>query len=188
MIKIGILGDIGSGKTFISNSFGYPVFSADREIIKIYKNSKNCFLKLNKKFPDNISKFPINKDEIINLILKNKKNLKKIGKIIHPYVNKELQIFLKKNKKKIVILDIPLLLENKITMPGLIYIFIDSKKKDIVKNLLKRPKFNKKLYYIMKDNQMPLSYKKRKSEFIIKNNFINNNFLKDIKQIKKQIT
>ena len=29
MIKIGILGDIGSGKTFVANQFGYPVFNAD---------------------------------------------------------------------------------------------------------------------------------------------------------------
>tara|TARA_B100001027_G_scaffold99424_1_gene68257 strand:- start:3860 stop:4426 length:567 start_codon:yes stop_codon:yes gene_type:complete len=187
MIKIGILGDIGSGKTFISNLFGYPVFSADKEIVKIYKNNKNCFFKLNKKFPNFINKFPVNKNDIISLILKNKKNIEKIGKIVHPYVHKELKSFLKKNKKKIVILDIPLLLENKITMPGLIYIFIDTKKKDIAKNLLKRPKFDKKLYNIMKENQLPLSYKKRKSRFIIKNNFINKNFLKEIKEIKKQI-
>ena len=79
------------------------------------------------------------------------------------------------------------MLENKITMPGLIYIFIDTKKKDIAKNLLKRPKFDKKLYNIMKENQLPLSYKIRKSRFIIKNNFINKNFLKEIKEIKKQI-
>ena len=32
MIKIGITGDIGSGKSFVANQFGYPVFNADNEV------------------------------------------------------------------------------------------------------------------------------------------------------------
>ena len=40
MIIIGILGDIGSGKSFIAKQFGYPVFNADAEVTSIYKNSK----------------------------------------------------------------------------------------------------------------------------------------------------
>ena len=49
MIKIGILGEIGSGKSFISKQFGYPVFNADKEVNKIYKLDKKCFYKLKKK-------------------------------------------------------------------------------------------------------------------------------------------
>ena len=50
MIKIAILGDIGSGKTFIAKLFGFPVFNADKEVIKIYKKNKKCFNKLKKNF------------------------------------------------------------------------------------------------------------------------------------------
>ena len=42
MIKIAILGDIGSGKSFIAKQFGCPVFNADNEVKKIYKNDRNC--------------------------------------------------------------------------------------------------------------------------------------------------
>ena len=49
MIKIGILGNIGSGKSFISRQFGYPVFNADKEVNKIYKSDKQCFYNLKKK-------------------------------------------------------------------------------------------------------------------------------------------
>ena len=59
MIKIGILGDIGSGKTFIANQFGYPVFNADIEVSKIYQNNKSCFKILKKNFPNHIFSFPI---------------------------------------------------------------------------------------------------------------------------------
>ena len=41
MIKIGILGDIGSGKSYVAKKFGFPVFDADVEIIKIYKKDIN---------------------------------------------------------------------------------------------------------------------------------------------------
>ena len=187
MNRIGILGDIGSGKTFISQSFGYPVFNADKEIIKIYNNNRNCFKKLNKKFSNHITKFPIDKTEIINLILDDYKNLKKMGEIVHPFVNKELKKFLKKNKNKNVILDIPLLLENKIKLKRLIFIFINAKKTDILKKLKKRTNFNLKIYKIMKKHQLPLTYKRHKSHYIIKNDFNNKAFLKQIKYIKKKI-
>ena len=36
MIRIGILGDIGSGKSFVAKNFGYPVFNADYEVLKLY--------------------------------------------------------------------------------------------------------------------------------------------------------
>ena len=48
MIIIGILGDIGSGKSYVASQFGYPVFDADVEVAKIYKNSRDCFSKLKK--------------------------------------------------------------------------------------------------------------------------------------------
>ena len=187
MNRIGILGDIGSGKTFISQSFGYPVFNADKEIARIYNNNRNCFKKLNKNFSKHITKFPIDKKEIINLILDDYNNLKKMGKIVHPFVNKELKKFLKKNKNKNVILDIPLLLENKIKLNRLIFIFINAKKADILKKIKKRPNFNLKIYKIMKKHQLPLNYKRHKSHYIIKNNFYNRAFLKQIKYIKKEI-
>ena len=50
MIIVGILGDIGSGKSFISKQFGYPIFNADREVKKIYQNDTNCFKKLKKNY------------------------------------------------------------------------------------------------------------------------------------------
>ena len=138
MIKIGILGDIGSGKTFVANQFGYPVFNADIEVSKIYKNNKSCFKILKNNFPNHILSFPINKKEISKLILTNKKNLKKINKIVHPIVRVEMNKFIDKNKKKkIVVLDIPLLLENKIKKKDFTLVFVDAKKKRFLKILKK---------------------------------------------------
>ena len=100
MIRIGILGDIGSGKSFVSKVFGYPVFNADQEVSKLYKKDKELFIKLNKKLPKYIFKFPIDKKEITAAILNNKNNLKKIINIIHKEIKKKMKLFLKKNKHK----------------------------------------------------------------------------------------
>ena len=81
MIKIGILGDIGSGKSYVAQNFGYPVFSADHEVEKLYQQDKNVFKKLKKKLPKYIFSFPIEKKEISYAILANKNNLNKIIKI-----------------------------------------------------------------------------------------------------------
>ena len=77
MIRIGILGDIGSGKSYVAKKFGYPVFNADFEVDKLYKKDKKIFNKLNKVLPKYIYSFPVNKDEILNAILVNKSNLNK---------------------------------------------------------------------------------------------------------------
>ena len=188
MIKIGILGDIGSGKTYIAKSFGYPVFNADNEVGKLYKKDRKVFLKLKKILPKYIHIFPISKGELLNAILANKKNLNKITKIVHLEVKKKLNNFLRKNKnKRIVILDIPLLLENKINRKEDILIFVQTKKSDIIKRLKKRPNFNNNLIKKFKNIQLPLDHKKRKSNFIIKNDFKKNSVKVSVNKILTKI-
>tara|TARA_Y100000741_G_C18207655_1_gene540357 strand:- start:453 stop:1019 length:567 start_codon:yes stop_codon:yes gene_type:complete len=188
MIKIGILGDIGSGKSFVAQNFGYPVFNADYEVAKIYQKDKKIFNRLKIKLPKYINSFPIEKTEISNAILANKNNLNKLVKIIHAEIRNKLNNFLKKNKnKKIVILDIPLLLENKINKKEDILVFVQSKKSMILKNLKKRKNFNQKLFKLFREIQLPISYKKKRSHFIVKNNFTKKSVNDGIKSILKKI-
>ena len=188
MIRIGILGDIGSGKSFVAKLFGYPVFNADKEVGELYKQNRKIFIKLNKSLPKHITQFPIKKEEVTKTILANKNNLRKIVKIIHPEIRKKMNIFLKKNKKsKLIVLDIPLLLENKINKKKDILIFIQSNKSEIFKRLKKRQNFNLKIMNRFRKIQLPLDYKRKKSNFIIKNNFTNKTIKNQVKYILKQI-
>ncbi len=188
MIRIGILGDIGSGKSYVATRFGYPVFNADFVVTKLYEKDKKIFVKLKKILPKYIFSFPIKKKEISKAILSNNSNLKKIVKVVHLEVRKKMNIFLKKNKnKKAIILDIPLLLENKINLKGDVLIFVQSNKSEIEKRLKKRRSFNLKLLRKFRNIQLPLEYKKKKSKFIIKNNFTKKSVKSEIRIVKKKL-
>ena len=188
MIKIGILGDIGSGKSFAAKQFGHPVFNADREVAKIYKTEKSCYLKLKKNLPKYIKSYPIKKKELSRAILKNKNNLKKIVNIVHPLVRKRMNNFLKKNyESKMVVFDIPLLIENKMHDKNFVLIFIEAKKFYINKKLKERSNYNKVLINNFRKLQTSSKIKKKLSHYVIKNNFKFSSIKKNVTFIKKQI-
>ena len=189
MIKISLVGDIGSGKTHISKLFKAPCFFADIEVKKLYRNNKQCFIKLKKKFPQFIKTFPIKKIELSNTIKNKFSNLKRIGYIVHPFIKKKLRMFLKKNrKKKIVVLDIPLYLENKMYKRNDVIIFLKTKKKDVNSRLKKRKNFNQKLLNILRKSQLTLKQKKNKSNYVLVNNFNNAIMKKRVKILKAKIS
>ena len=135
MIRLAIVGDIGSGKSYIAKQFGYPVFNADVEVSKLYKKSRKCYNKLKKALPNYITSFPVNKSKLSKAIVANQNNITKIIKIIHPEIRLKMNKFIKKNRnKKFVVLDVPLIMENRINKKNDILIFIDAKKKKLIKD------------------------------------------------------
>ena len=188
MIRVGIIGTIGSGKSFISKLFKRPVFSADREVIYLYKNNKKCFRKLKSKMPEFVNKFPIKKKQLIKAISVNKNNLNKIASVVHPLVRDKMRVFLKKNQNEdMVILDIPLLIENKLNKKKDILIYVKSDKKKIIRRLKKRPNFNEKVLRRLKENQSLISKKKRLADYIVDNNDSIKVMKKKIRFIKNKI-
>ena len=184
MIRLAVIGDIGSGKSHIAKQFGYPVFNADDEVEKIYKKNRKLYKKLKKSLSSHIISFPIKKKELSKAIISNSNNLKKIVKIVHPEVRYKMNNFIKKNRnKKFIVLDIPLFLENKMNKKNDVLIFIDAKKKIINKNLKKRINFNNKILKKLRKLQLPLEKKKKKCDFSIKNNFKNHSTQKNVKKI-----
>ncbi len=188
MIRIAVVGDISSGKSHVAKQFGYPVFNADSEVARLYRKSKKCYSKLKRALPNYITSFPVKKSELSKAIIDNQSNIKKIIKIVHPEIRLRMNNFVKKNRrKKFVVLDIPLLIENKINKKNDILIFVDAKKREINKRLKKRPNINYKIIKKFKKVQLPVEIKKRKSDFIIKNNFKNNFIKKNVKRVMKKI-
>tara|TARA_Y100000768_G_scaffold349781_1_gene299581 strand:+ start:2906 stop:3493 length:588 start_codon:yes stop_codon:yes gene_type:complete len=172
MIRVGVIGGIGSGKSFISKLFKSPVFDADKEVNALYKNNLDCYKKLNKKLPKFVKTFPILKSQLIKAINHDKKNIKRISSIVHPLVRKKMKLFLNKNKKsKLIILDIPLLIENKLYNKKDILIFVKCNRNKVINRLKKRKNYNKKVLKNLKKNQVDLFKKRKLANYIVDNNF-----------------
>ena len=187
MIKVGITGSIASGKTTVARMLAgkkYPLFDADNEVRRIYKTNffKN---KVRKKF--SLTNTKNIKKKIKKIISKNKENLKKLEKIIHPLVRKGLRNFVKKNKnKEILIFEIPLLIESRLMKNFNKIVFVNSKKKIRLKRYLKRGK-NKKNFDLLDKRQLTPVKKIKFSDYVINNNNSLEFLKKNVKIIKNNL-
>lgn len=116
MIKIGLTGSIGMGKSEtarIFSDFGIPVYDADKAVHKLYKKNQKGTEAIKKIFPKAISpEGDVDRSILGDLVVGNKTNLKKLESVIHPLVGEDRLDFFEKNKDaKAVVLDIPLLFE-----------------------------------------------------------------------------
>ena len=181
---IGITGSICSGKTTVAHLLAgkkYPLFSADRVVSSLYKNP--FFNKIL------IKKFKLNKKEKIKeqiiLILKNKSNLYKLESIIHPVVRKEMIKFLKK-KNKLLFLEIPLLIESKLSKYFDKLIFVDAKKKLRLKRYLKK-KGKKKTFDLLDKRQLSPISKRKICDNVINNNYSLKILRKNVKKLSEKL-
>jgi dephospho-CoA kinase len=173
MVRIGILGSVGSGKTFIANIFkelSFNIFSADNEVANIYKNNKIVNKKIAKFFKLKLYKGKINKQDLRDSLKKNPKKFKFLNKIIHPIVRKRLAIFLSRFKKnKLVVLDIPLLVENKMLNFVDILVLVKTGSNSFLSRIKKRKNLDKQFLNILKKQQASEKIKETYADFIIYN-------------------
>ena len=99
MIRIAVVGEIGSGKSHVARQFGYPVFNADNEVTKIYRKSRKFHKKIKKLFPNHTITFPVKKRDILKAIRKKPSDIKKIVKIIHPEIRYKMHEFINSTEK-----------------------------------------------------------------------------------------
>ena len=169
MIKIGITGSLASGKSTASRILSFkrgPLFSADLAVKQLYKN-KNFLKLLRVKFKIKSQKNI--KKSIKKEILVDKTKIKKLEKIIHPFVRKKMRKFTFLNKKrKALFFEIPLLVESKLMNYFDIIIFIKAKKKLRLRRFLKR-KGDKRLFQILNDKQMKDNKKIKFCDYVVVN-------------------
>jgi dephospho-CoA kinase len=173
MVRIGILGSVGSGKTFIANIFkelSFNIFSADNEVANIYKNNKIVNKKIAKFFKLKLYKGKINKQDLRDSLKKDPKKFKFLNKTIHPIVRKRLAIFLSRFKKnKLVVLDIPLLVENKMLNFVDILVLVKTRSNSFLSRIKKRKNLDKQFLNILKKQQVSEKIKETYADFIIYN-------------------
>ncbi len=173
MVRVGILGSVGSGKSFVANIFkqlGFNIFSADNEVANLYNNNKTINKKISKFFNLKLYKGRINKEELRAALKKNPKKFKYLNKIIHPTVRRKLIFFLSKCKKdKLVVLDVPLLVENKMLNFVDILIFVKTTQSSFLSRIKKRKNLDKQFLSILKKQQTNEKIKESYADFTIYN-------------------
>jgi dephospho-CoA kinase len=173
MVRVGILGSVGSGKSYVANIFreiGFNIFSADNEVADIYKNNKIVNKKISKFFKLKLYKGKINKQELRASLKKNPNKFRFLNKIIHPTVRKKLDFFLTKSKKnKLVVLDVPLLVENKMFNFVDIFILVKTGSSSFLSRIKKRKNLDKEFLNILKKQQISEKVKESYADFIIYN-------------------
>jgi dephospho-CoA kinase len=173
MIKVGILGSVGSGKSFVANifkEFGYNIFSADQVVSQIYEKNKNINKKISNFFKLKLNHGKINKNKLRDTLKKNPKKFKYLNKIIYPIVKKKLILFLSKYKKtKLVVLDIPLLIENKLFNFVDIFIFVKTNFNIFKIRIKKRINLDKRFLKLLKNQQAKEKIKKGYADFTVDN-------------------
>ena len=173
MVRVGILGSVGSGKSFVANIFkelGFNIFSADNEVANIYKNNNIVNKKISKFFKLKLYKGKINKQELRDSLKKNPNKFRFLNKIIHPIVRKKLVLFLSRfKKKKLVVLDVPLLVENKMFSFVDILILVKTRSRSFLSRIKKRKNLDKQFLNILKKQQANEKIKENYADFIIYN-------------------
>jgi len=114
-VVIGLTGGIGSGKSFILKCFerlGFKIFDTDKAVHELMKKGNEGYIKIANIFPSVVGIKGISRTKLLKLILKDKSNLVKLEKILHPLVRKAQQKFAAENKKYSVVFEVPLLFEN----------------------------------------------------------------------------
>ena len=173
MVRVGIIGSVGSGKSFVANIFkelNFNIFSADNEVNNIYKKDKSVNKKISRFFKLKLYNGRIDKQELRNALKKNPKKFSFLNKIIHPIVRKKLVLFLSKFKKnRLVVLDIPLLVENKMFNFVDIFILIKTRSNSFNTRIKKRKNLDKHFLNILKKQQRSEKIKENYADFVIYN-------------------
>ena len=178
---IGITGSLASGKTtaskILSNRKG-PLFSADDTVKKLYKK-KNLKRLISKKFKLKNTKNIKNK--LKKLIFSDKSSLIKLEKIIHPFVRTEMRKFIQKYRnRKVIFLEIPLLIESNLMKNFDIIIFIKAKKQIRLRRFISKGG-DKKFFEILNDKQYSDLKKSNNCDFVVVNE-------KNLKILKKNLS
>ena len=176
MIKIGLTGVIGSGKTTAVNYFkslGVPVFIADDSAKKLMTNDRDLKSDIIDLLGENAYLgLELNKEFISDRIFNNKDLLISINNLVHPKVNKAYNNWLKEQNFAYSIYEAALIFENKSESHFDKIICIKTPLDIIHYRLKSRPNYSKNKINLILKNQISQDVKCSKSDFCIDNTSI----------------
>ncbi|MGB5364178.1 MAG: dephospho-CoA kinase [Aureibaculum sp.] len=190
MIKVGLTGGIGSGKTTVANFFselGIPIYYADLEARRLMKSSSLIKRKLIKEFGNDAYKDgELNTSFLASIVFKDKSKLAQINSIIHPEVAKDFLSWIKKQNAPYVIEESAILFENNL-IDHFDYIITVTAPADVrINRIIKRDSTSKKEVLLRMNNQWDDKKKIELSDYIIHNIELSDT-KKQVKEVHKTI-
>tara|TARA_Y100000996_G_C22453741_1_gene614961 strand:+ start:288 stop:887 length:600 start_codon:yes stop_codon:yes gene_type:complete len=173
LIKLGLTGSIGMGKTrttLMFKSLGIPTFDSDKKVHDLFTNNNNLKSVIAKNFDGVVSNNIINRNLLGEIVFQNKKKRNELENIVHPLVRLERKKFTLnaiRNRFPIVLYDIPLLFETNSLKLYDYTVVVTAPKFLQDKRVLKRPGMTKEKYENINSSQMPDFKKKNKADFIV---------------------
>ncbi len=189
MYILGLTGSIGMGKSTAAGAFrlcGAAVYDADATVHKLLGPKGRAVKAVGMAFPGVIEDNSVDHKALGSIVYDNKRDLLRLESILHPLARDQQLKFLRKHakaRKKLVVLDIPLLFEKQldsfcdavvvVTAPG----FLQKAR------VLARPGMTNKRYYQILDNQMPDLEKRKRADFLVQTGLGKNHSLLCIRNI-----
>lgn len=190
-LVLGITGSFSSGKTTVAKIFktqGAQVIDADNIAHRIIRPKSPVYKKIIDTFGNDILKdnLTIDRQRLGNIVFGNKGLLKKLNRITHPKIIRNIKSKIKTSRAQLIVLDAPLLIETKVLkklIDKLIVVKIGRKKQ--LARAMKKTGLSKTDILKRLKNQLPLQEKVRLADFVIDNSGTIKNTEKQVDKIRR---
>lgn len=174
MLKIGLTGGIGSGKSFVGNVFialGVPLYHADKEARRLMETKEIAKRIVEILGPDAYNNGQLNREYVASVVFNDKILLDKLNSIVHPAVQKDFFMWAENisTKSSYVLEEAALLFESGSADKMNYNIFVHASEKTRVQRIMNRDRLSEKEIYKRFDNQMDPDEKQASSDFVIYN-------------------
>ena len=190
MIKVGLTGGIGSGKTTVAKLFidlGVPVYIADTEAKRLMHTSKSIKQKLINEFGKKAYiNNKLNRSFLANIVFNDKRKLNAINKIVHPSVANSFKRWQNKHDVPYVIQENAILFESNAAQNFDYIITVTAPKLVKISRVMERDSITKEEVLARIKNQISDKEKIEKSNFVIENNNLNQT-KKEVIKIHKEL-
>lgn len=171
MIKIGLTGSIGMGKSTTGQMFvdlGCPLHDADATVHRLYAGRAAPLIE--EVFPGTTNKDRVDRQALAKVVLNDDAAMKKLESIIHPLVHEEERAFFENAKSDgadIVVLDIPLLFETNATNRCDVIVVVSAPEDIQRQRVLARTDMSVEKFESIKARQIPDADKRARADYVI---------------------
>ena len=191
-LLLGLTGSFGSGKSTVAGifrSFGARVIDADKIARAYLKPGTTVYRRLIAGFGKGIIKDDgaIDRKRLGEIVFADKRALRKLNKITHPWVIREIKRQLKGQKTGVIVLDTPLFIEAGLRKMADKLLVVRASRENQIKRAVKKTGLSRAQALRRIKSQIPISLKVRMADFVIDNDLTLKNTRNQVRRIRRQL-